>query len=98
EEEPSISSDSKKKIDNLGEMSFSVPKITLEEILATEKQKKKEIDLSFHFRRPSKIFEIPENLGNPPNLENPVAFEMVFKSIYQFISKEIHNMALKLDE
>ena len=98
EERHSVSSEFKKEKGQREEKRFGVPKLTLEEILSMEKEKKKDLDIFFRFRTPSKIFDIPENLGIPPNLENPIAFEIVFKGIYQFISKEIHDMALKLDD
>jgi uncharacterized Zn finger protein len=81
-----------KTSDNI-EYAFNLPKISISEIkqdllisnLITELNK-----FGFKFKKPGKYIETLENLGNPPNLENPTAFNMVLKSIYKTITKDIY--------
>ncbi len=87
-----------KKIKKKIKQGFNVPKIGFEEISSQKRQMKNITELNFQFRKPPNILDIPENLGNPPNLENPTAFNAVLKAIYRFVTNEEYIMAMKLEE
>ena len=77
---------------------FNVPKIGLEELLAMNEKREEEENLYFNIKKPPKVISTLENLGNPPNLENPTAFNTVFKSIYQFVTNRVYKMAMDIEE
>ncbi len=80
------------------EFSFNLPKISIQEL-----SKKKTISegfqkIGFKFKKPPKIIETLENLGLPPNLDNPRAFENVFRAIYRSITTQIYKTATKFEK
>ncbi len=85
-------SEKSQKIINYKEFSFDVPKISVKEI--SEKYSTEDIsEVGFQFKKPTKVIDTLENLGNPPNLENPKAFQTVLRAIYRTISSEIYKLS-----
>ena len=81
--------------------SFNVPKISIQEISsenAISEDMKSFEEISFKFKKPGKIIETLENLGIPPNIDNPKAFETVLKRIYQTISSEFYKRSMKKEK
>ena len=81
--------------------SFNVPQIPIQEISskkALSKAPKELKETGFKFRKPGKFIETLENLGNPPNLENPRAFETVLKGMYRTITNEFYKKSMKLEK
>ena len=81
--------------------SFNVPKISIEEISSekpTSKTRKGYKEIGFKFRKPGKLIETLENLGPPPNLDNPKAFETVLKGMYQTITTEFYKKSMKIEK
>jgi len=86
------------KIEEKTEYSFKLPKITIAEI-TKKKPKSEDIHkIGFKFKKPGKILETLENLGVPPNLNNPKAFETVFRAIYRNVSTDIYKKAMEMEK
>ncbi len=76
------------------EFKYNVPKINIPEL--TDIQEKTPIDsyhLNFTIKKPGKIIETLENLGNPHNLESK-AFGIVLRAIYTKIAARSYEMSL----
>lgn len=78
--------------------SFNVPKISIQEISSEKANSEDMKEISFKFKKPGKIIETLENLGIPPNIDNPKAFETVLKRIYQTISSEFYKKSMKKEK
>jgi hypothetical protein len=78
--------------------SFNVPKISIQEISSEKAILEDMKEISFKFKKPGKIIETLENLGIPPNIDNPKAFETVLKRIYQTISSEFYKKSMKKEK
>jgi len=79
--------------------SFNVPQIQIQEISskkAISKAPKELKEIRFKFRKPGKFIETLENLGNPPNLDNPRAFATVLKGMYRTITNEFYKKSMKI--
>jgi len=82
------------------EFTFNLPKISIPEVKQDLSNSDLMIELNkfgFKFKKPGKYIETLENLGNPPNLENPKAFNMVLKAIYNIITKEIYKKVANIE-
>ena len=75
--------------------SFNLPKISIKEINLTNQSLEELTKINFHFKKPGKIIETLENLGLPPNLENPKSFSIVLEKIYQEVTNEIYKISMK---
>jgi len=84
------------QIDNKVKHSFNVPKIDKEDLIISPQYSKEYKEMTFHFKKSGEILETLDNLGKPPNLEDPLAFEMVFEGIYKTISSEIYKRAMDI--
>jgi len=73
---------------------FNIPKISIQEI-SNFSQSDDINKIGFQFKS-TKIIDTLENLGIPPNLENPKAFETVLRAIYSKITSEIYKNSMKL--
>ncbi len=85
--------------DKNAKFSFNVPLIPIQEILSKKAISKTPMELKeigFKFRKPGKFIETLENLGNPPNLDNPRAFETVLKGMYRTITNEFYKKSMKI--
>jgi uncharacterized Zn finger protein len=80
------------------EFNFNVPKISVQELSVKEIFSESESQVGFKIKKPSKTIETVENLGLPPNLENPKPFEIVLRAIYRTITSKTYNMSLKLEK
>jgi uncharacterized Zn finger protein len=69
---------------------ISVPKIS---DLNYENMKKESNALNFNIKKPGRILEIIENIGNPYDVENK-SFEIVLKRIYFKVSNSTYKMSL----
>jgi len=69
---------------------FNVPKIS---DLDYENMKKENHLLNFNIKKPGRILEIIENIGNPYDVENK-SFEIVLKRIYFKVSNSTYKMSL----
>ncbi len=74
--------------------SFNVPKISTKEIKIQKSLRDDIKDINFQFSKPGKVIETLENLGLPPNLENPRAFAIVLDKIYRTITTEAYKISL----
>ncbi|MCK4369527.1 MAG: SWIM zinc finger family protein [Candidatus Lokiarchaeota archaeon] len=95
------SSKSKKKLEKTStnqqiEFNFNVPKISIQELLNTQKEKDDFI-IDYKLKKPGKIIETLENLGIPQNIENK-AFEIVLRAIYKKITSETYSMSSELNK
>ncbi|MBD3194881.1 MAG: hypothetical protein GF317_07495 [Candidatus Lokiarchaeota archaeon] len=75
--------------------SFEVPKISIKDLNNKSREDNSINDVDFQFRKPSKMIQTLENLGLPPNLENPKAFSIVFEKIYRRIMKQAYDTSMK---
>ncbi len=93
------SNESVEKEDNI-KFSFNVPKISVPELLSdkTTSKKKGFEEISFKFKKPGKLIETFENLGIPQSIDDPKAFEIVLKNIYQTISLEFYKKSMKKEK
>jgi len=94
------SSKSKKKLEKAStnqkiEFKFNMPKISIQELSNTQKEKDDFI-IDFKLKKPGKIIETLENLGIPQNLENK-AFEIVLRAIYKKITSETYSLSSELN-
>jgi uncharacterized Zn finger protein len=92
------SASSQKKKEKI-EFSFNIPKIEIQEILSsssTSKNKSSFNNIGFKFKKPGKFIETFENLGTPPNIPNPKAFETVLSNIYKTITSEFYKKSLEI--
>ena len=81
------------------EFTFKIPKIAIKEILSNDSSSKIETsfnEVGFQFRKPGKFIETLENLGIPPNIPNPQAFETVLSNIYRTITSEFYKKSLEI--
>ena len=81
--------------------SFNVHQIPIQEISSKKAISKTPMELKeigFKFRKPGKFIETLENLGNPPNLDNPRAFETVLKGMYRTITNEFYKKSMKIEK
>ncbi|TXT59261.1 MAG: SWIM zinc finger protein [Promethearchaeota archaeon] len=76
---------------------YNIPVIHNKELSAREENEKKEEFVGFNIKKPTKINETLENLGNPPKVENPRAFRKVIETIYNIVRKETYKRALKIE-
>jgi uncharacterized Zn finger protein len=76
---------------------FNVPTISVKELYSGEENEKESELIGFNFKKPTKINETLENIGIPPNVENPRAFSKVIHTIYNIIRKETYKDALKIE-
>ncbi len=95
------SSKSKKKLEKTStnqqiEFNFNVPKISIQELLNTQKEKDDFI-IDYKLKKPGKIIETLENLGIPQNIENK-AFEIVLRAIYKKITSETYLKSSELNK
>ncbi|MBA7647167.1 hypothetical protein ES703_54937 [subsurface metagenome] len=72
-----------------------MPKISIQELLNTQKEKDDFI-IDYKLKKPGKIIETLENLGIPQNIENK-AFEIVLRAIYKKITSETYSMSSELN-
>jgi len=80
------------------EFNFNVPKISVQELSSKVDISESQSQVGFKIKKPPKTIETVENLGLPPNLENPKPFEIVFRAIYRSITSKIHEMSIKLEK
>ncbi len=80
------------------DFSFSIPKMSIDDILSENKTLSESPQFGFKFKKPGKIIETLENLGLPRNLDNPKSFATVLNSIYQTVTKQIYSMAINLEK
>ncbi|MFX1259222.1 MAG: SWIM zinc finger family protein [Promethearchaeota archaeon] len=85
------------KEDKIIEYSFNIPKISIEEVLPKHESLESDYKINFQFKKPSKIIETLENLGLPPNLDNPQSFENVIRAIYRIVTDDTYKTSLKID-
>lgn len=93
-QEPIIESTSKEE--EL-KFNFKIPKITAKEIIYGDLNLTELNRIGFHFKKPGKIIETLENLGLPPNLENPKEFSNVLDGIYRTITLQVYKKAMDLE-
>lgn len=80
------------------EFEFNVPKIPIANVLAEHTDLEELSKIGFKFKKPGKIIETLENLGIPPSLNNPKAFETVLDGIYRTVTTQMYSMAMKLEK
>jgi uncharacterized Zn finger protein len=91
--EGDIESEFSKIAENI-EFTFSVPRIDIHELLNIhEKLPPDSYHLNFTIKKPGKIIETLENLGNPQNLESK-AFGIVLRAIYSKVASRSYQMSL----
>jgi len=76
---------------------FSIPSISIEDLSIDQFSSKIPQKVGFQFRKP-RFIDTLENLGLPSNLEDPKAFEIVFRAIYSTITSEIYKKSMKLNK
>ncbi|MFX0073559.1 MAG: hypothetical protein ACFFAO_20980, partial [Candidatus Hermodarchaeota archaeon] len=83
------------------EYSFNLPQISTKELIL-KKSDSDPLDvlhnIEFKFKKPGKIIETIENIGIPPNLDNPKAFKVVLDGIYSTITKEAYKISINVDK
>ena len=94
-------SKSKKKLEKTStnqkiEFKFNVPKMPIQELSNTQKEKD-EFIIDYKLKKPGKIIETLENLGLPQNIENK-AFEIVLRAIYKKITSETYSLSSELNK
>ena len=82
------------KTDQIAEFSFNLPKISIAELYKKKLTSDEIQKIGFKFKKPGKIIETLENLGLPSNLNNPKAFETVFRAIYRTVSTDIYKKSI----
>jgi len=80
------------------EFEFNIPKIPITNVLAEQADLEELSKIGFKFKKPGKIIETLENLGIPPSLNNPKAFETVLDGIYRTVTTQMYSMAMKLEK
>jgi len=78
--------------------SFNVPKIHFSELSKKKETIETLTKIGFQLKKPGKIIETLENLGIPAKLENPKAFENVFKSIYRVVTSELYKTSMQIEK
>jgi len=86
------------KIQDKTEFSFNLPKISIAELYKKKSTSDDIHKIGFKFKKPGKIIETLENLGMPSNLNNPKAFETVFRAIYRTVSTDIYKKSMEMEK
>ncbi|MEJ2248343.1 MAG: SWIM zinc finger family protein [Candidatus Lokiarchaeota archaeon] len=73
------------------DFSFNIPTCEIKD-LNLEIYNLDNLTINFQFHKPSKLIEALENLGIPPNLENPQKFRIIVKNIYKRITKRTYSL------
>ena len=90
--------DINQKIEEKTDFSFNLPKISIAELHKKNSTSDDIHKIGFKFKKPGKTLETLENLGMPSNLNNPKAFETVFRSIYRTVSTDIYKKYMEMEE